>query len=117
MGTQDHQEQQPDLPAIERRLRAQEAELVARTDEMTRPPTELSSIGFGKRVGDGTQAAVDRMVAVGTHEQLLLMLEQVRHALTRLESGDYGTCESCGRPIPGERLEIRPIATRCVRCS
>jgi RNA polymerase-binding transcription factor DksA len=37
-------------------------------------------------------------------------------ALERLRQGSYGVCERCGRPIPAERLEIRPAARTCVTC-
>ncbi len=40
----------------------------------------------------------------------------VRAALDRMDSGDYGVCASCGRPIPQARLEALPYAIRCVRC-
>lgn len=38
-------------------------------------------------------------------------------ALERWAAGRYGVCENCGRPIPVERLEVRPFATRCVPCA
>ena len=37
-------------------------------------------------------------------------------ALTRLESGAYGICVACDRPIPFERLEAIPDVRHCVRC-
>ena len=40
----------------------------------------------------------------------------VMDALTRLESGRYGTCVDCGDNVPEGRLEARPEAARCVRC-
>ncbi|WP_404434637.1 TraR/DksA C4-type zinc finger protein [Microbacterium lacus] len=44
-------------------------------------------------------------------------LAEVDEALTRLGSDDYGRCEGCGRPIPMERLRVRPAAKRCVPCA
>jgi RNA polymerase-binding transcription factor DksA len=38
-------------------------------------------------------------------------------ALERLRRGTYGVCERCGKPIPAERLEIRPAARTCVTCA
>ena len=29
----------------------------------------------------------------------------------------YGICEACGRPIPPERLAVRPAARLCVTCA
>ncbi|MGH1565524.1 TraR/DksA family transcriptional regulator [Mumia sp. DW29H23] len=42
--------------------------------------------------------------------------EQLTAALTRAEDGSYGVCERCGRPIPAERLAVRPAARTCVGC-
>jgi RNA polymerase-binding transcription factor DksA len=95
-------------------LAAREAELVAQLAELTKPPTEIGSISFGKRVGEGTSMAVDRLAAVSTQEALLAMLDEVRRARRLVAEGTYGICEVCGEPIPEGRLEARPWATRCV---
>jgi DnaK suppressor protein len=95
-------------------LAAREAQLEAELAELTRPPTEVGSISFGKRVGEGTSMAVDRLAAVSTQEALLAMLDEVRRARRLAAEGSYGICEACGEPIPQERLEARPWATRCI---
>jgi DnaK suppressor protein len=43
-------------------------------------------------------------------------LAALEAALERAGSGGYGTCESCGEPIGGARLEALPATTRCVVC-
>jgi DnaK suppressor protein len=44
------------------------------------------------------------------------ILAQVERALQRFDEGVYGQCERCGQPIPFERLEALPYATRCIQC-
>jgi RNA polymerase-binding transcription factor DksA len=44
-------------------------------------------------------------------------LDAVDAALARVAAGTYGTCTVCGRPIPVERLEVRPTARTCVGCA
>lgn len=44
-------------------------------------------------------------------------LDQVRHALERLQAGHYGLCERCGAAIGEARLLALPEATRCLSCS
>lgn len=41
---------------------------------------------------------------------------EIDSALKRIQDGTYGTCASCGKPIPRERLEAAPEATQCIEC-
>lgn len=43
-------------------------------------------------------------------------LLEVEAALERLDSGTYGTCEVCRRPIAVERLEALPETRMCLDC-
>ena len=79
-----------------------------------RQPPEPGSIGFGKRVGEGTSQAVERIAAVSADEELQAMLDEVKRAQEKLAEGTYGRCDECGVEIAPERLEARPWATRCV---
>jgi DnaK suppressor protein len=45
------------------------------------------------------------------------LLGKVERALLRVEAGEYGLCESCGKSIPIERLDILPYSTLCVDCA
>lgn len=98
-------------------LAQKEAELEADLAEVTKPIGEVGTISFGKRIGEGTSMAVDRLTAVSTQEQLLAMLRDVRRARERVIDGTYGRCEVCGEPIPAGRLEARPWAVKCIRHS
>ena len=95
-------------------LAEKRSQLREQLDEMSAPPTELGSISFGKRVGEGTSQAVDRLSAVPAHAKLLDLLAEVDRALAKLEDGTYGRCDVCGVAIPPGRLEARPWATRCL---
>jgi DnaK suppressor protein len=82
--------------------------------EMSAPPQELGSISFGKRVGEGTSQAVDRLSAVPAHDKLQILLAEVIRAQAKLDDGSYGTCDACGRDIGTGRLEAKPWATHCI---
>jgi DnaK suppressor protein len=43
-------------------------------------------------------------------------LHDVDAALTRIDTEIYGTCLECGAPIPYARLEVYPMAARCIAC-
>ncbi len=42
---------------------------------------------------------------------------QVKKALSRMNLGTYGICETCGTPIEAKRLEAYPEATTCLKCA
>jgi RNA polymerase-binding transcription factor DksA len=56
-------------------------------------------------------------VDLALREDIKQRARQLEEALERLEEGDYGICESCGRPIDPERLEILPRTSLCVDCA
>ncbi len=44
-------------------------------------------------------------------------LVRIQLAMTRIGDDEYGYCEDCGEEIPDGRLEIDPMAERCVKCA
>ena len=44
-------------------------------------------------------------------------IREIKLALKRIDSGDYGICTSCLRPIAKARLEALPWASTCVGCA
>ena len=102
---------------IRANLAAHKSHLEAELDRMSKPPDEISNISFGKRVGEGTSMAVDRLVQVETHDQLRALLADVTRALDKFDEESYGVCDGCGVEIPPERLEVLPWASLCVRCA
>jgi RNA polymerase-binding transcription factor len=100
--------------ALEERRRALERELEALT-HVPREPT--ATVSFGKRVGEGTTEAVERIHTTSAARALAAMLDDVRRALAKLAEGSYGTCDACGRAIPRERLDAIPWAVLCVACA
>lgn len=43
-------------------------------------------------------------------------IESIDQALVRLDTGQYGRCEVCGKDIAESRLVALPAATRCMAC-
>ena len=104
-------------PAVVRGLKQRRRELLAELERLTEPPEEGANVGFGKRVGEGTTEAVERLATTATARSLHRSLLDIEHALQRVEEGTYGTCEVCGAAIPLERLEALPASSRCVGCA
>ncbi len=45
------------------------------------------------------------------------VLEEIDHALDRINQGTYGLCEECHSPIPKARLQAVPYTRHCVECA
>ncbi len=104
------------LDAASEVLKAKLAELDGEIAALTAPPEQAGDISFGKRVGDGTSIAVERLTQVATHERMLEVRAEVLRSLAKLEESTYGRCDRCGLDIPSARLEALPWATTHVRC-
>ena len=95
------------------RLEAEYAEAIERHRSLMR---DLSGDSAGDDLVDvGTKVAVTEQdeaeLRLITHRR-----EQLDRAMRRVATGGYGLCETCGQPIPAERLALFPAATSCVAC-
>ena len=43
------------------------------------------------------------------------LLGEIEHALSKIDTGDFGYCEGTGEPIPKRRLEVRPWTRHSVK--
>jgi DnaK suppressor protein len=88
------------------------AELAAQRERVAEQRRALADFASQGRLG----RTLERELA----EKLLQLsreaIEDLEQALDRVENGSYGACESCGRPIPVERLEALPRTRLCVAC-
>lgn len=99
-----------------KRLEAMRSELEAeRKAEHADQVVELDQ----QRVG--RLSRMDALQAQAMSKELLrrraLELSEVRAALARLDTGDYGVCETCGDDINPQRLELDPTVRLCVACA
>ncbi|MGW6573508.1 TraR/DksA family transcriptional regulator [Streptomyces sp. NPDC054945] len=119
----DRDERDPSVLASARaRLAADRADTLARTAALGRDFDGIVAANALIAVDDehdpeGASTAFERAHVAALLVQAREHLEELDRALQRLERGEYGRCESCGRTIPPERLEIRPAATTCVHCA
>lgn len=91
-------------------------ELRSELDELTAAPRDpMAAVSFGKRVGEGTSQAVERIAQVDAARRFDAKLRDVERALAKLDEGTYGTCDVCGAPIGTERSEAIPWAVLCIR--
>lgn len=107
-----------DLVAVGSALRARREALEAELVRLTAVPRDpMTAVSFGKRVGDGTTEAVERINTTAAAETFAELIAATERALAKLDEGTYGRCDSCGRTIPAARLEAIPWTAYCVDCS
>ncbi|HHW7447445.1 TPA: RNA polymerase-binding protein DksA [Pasteurella multocida] len=51
-----------------------------------------------------------------TRDRERKLLKKIENTLKKLETGDFGYCDSCGIEIGIRRLEARPTADLCIDC-
>ncbi len=44
-------------------------------------------------------------------------IEAIKHAIERIDRGDYAICQTCGEAINPERLKILPYLAQCIKCA
>ena len=108
-----------DLKKIRSLLESEKKRLLEELEQLNADgrPSEERREGspFGKREEEATESL--------ELEKRLAMEKRVKDQLTanddtvrKIDSGTYGLCESCGKPIEPARLEILPTARRCMNC-
>jgi RNA polymerase-binding transcription factor len=99
--------------AVRATLQAERARLRAELGEPIQGPGQMT---YGSQAAAATQVfEQQRDLALRDHEKA--QLTQVEAALAALDDGSYGTCRSCGQPIPAGRLEAIPWTTLCIDCA
>ena len=103
-------------------LLAEHTAALAQIEVLTREFDEVVAASRASNADDehdpeGTTIAFERQQVVALLEQARLRLADVEAAIRNVESGIYGICETCGRPIAPERLAARPSARTCIDCA
>jgi len=106
-----------DLDRLRQTLSLRRAELEAELGRLTEPPSEGANVSFGKRVGEGTTEAVERLSTTATARSIAGSIDDIDRALAKIESGTYGLCSTCGNAIGEARLEALPASSLCIDCA
>ncbi len=75
------------------------------------------ALDFDGGFADSSQVTAERGEMEALSGSLTDSLRDVEDALAKLADGTYGSCESCGGPIPEARLEAKPAARLCIACA
>lgn len=97
------------------------ATLSEERESLRRKLTELgagdeleSGPSFDEGFADSSQVAAEQGEVRALAADLQSLLDDVERALTKLDDGSYGRCESCEEPIAPARLEAMPASRFCL---
>ncbi len=93
---------------IKRKREILQEPLLEATDELS---------GYDQHPGDVATDTFEREKEVGLLDMLEFEMKKLNDALSHYESGTYGICEQCGKPIESGRLERLPNTTMCAACA
>jgi len=97
------------------KAKRQELEELSTLSAQARDPVALDqqSVGRLSRMDAMQQQAMSNATEQTRQRDLI----RVEAAERRLRDGGYGYCEECGEEIAEARLNIDPMAERCINCA
>ncbi len=105
-----------DLESAKAALLSKQQELMSRVERTHKHIYEKDEPVSAKFSEQATQMENAELV-LALDEEGRMELNQIQHALVRLENGDYFDCAACGKPIGEKRLEVIPFADKCINCA
>jgi RNA polymerase-binding protein DksA len=103
---------------IEERQRVEHALTTLREEHPGSLDDEVEEVAAtaDSHLADTASATLGREIDYTLGDNAEQVISEIDAALGRIEDGTYGTCASCGREIPRERLEANPRASLCIDC-
>ena len=65
---------------------------------------------------DRAALETDRNFLLRIRDRERKLIEKIKEALDRIDNGQFGVCELCGKEIGEKRLMARPVTTLCIEC-
>ncbi len=104
------------LSSLRAELESELTRLGAQLAEMSRNGGG-EAMDFDEGFADSGQVTAERSEVDALAGNLSETMSEIEDALSRIDAGTYGTCESCGAEIAAARLEAKPTARLCIDCA
>ncbi|MFQ6014435.1 MAG: TraR/DksA family transcriptional regulator [Anaerolineae bacterium] len=105
-----------DEAEIRRRLEEERYRLIYGLEQSEGAVVEVDRPGYGNHMADDASEVFEQTKTAALRQNLERVLQQVEHALHKLEVGSYGICDQCQEAIGAARLEALPYAALCLSC-
>ena len=100
----------------ERETYVRQARDLAAEAEALASEREPGDTQFDEESGEGDTLNVERERDLALSASATQAVEEIDRALRRMDTGNYGICERCGKKIAVARLEALPFAALCIDC-
>ena len=100
----------------ERETYLRQARDLAAEAEALATEREPGDTQFDEESGEGDTLNVERERDLALSASATQAVEEIDRALRRMDTGNYGICERCGKKIAVARLEALPFAALCIDC-
>lgn len=101
------------LDEVRAQLEDKLSNLEARLEKVSRDVTQSHSTDSAEQAQERENDEV--IDAIG--EETEKSIHNVKLALHRIDSGEYGICVTCGNSINPERLAVIPESVSCISCA
>ena len=72
--------------------------------------------GYSFHMADVATDTYDREFSLGLASNDRQLLYDIDDAIKRIDEGNFGSCEECGKPITKSRLKAIPYTKLCLGC-
>jgi RNA polymerase-binding transcription factor len=103
------------LSVIRKKLIKQRQDLLAEAEHTLNNKISTEKESFPDPT-DQAVAELDNNFLLRLRGREQKLLKKIDEAISRIDNGSYGVCETCGGQINIKRLEARPVTTLCIEC-
>jgi len=104
-----------DKDRYRKKLLDKKKEIIAHMSEFHNESRSIET-GIAQDVGDKAESSYTKEFLLSLSDAQRERLKQIDEALKRLDTPEYGLCESCGKSIAKKRLNIIPWTPLCISC-
>ena len=104
-----------EMKAIRSRLQSMLSELRKDIDHEVRGASERD-LAHINDTSDMASDAAEGDLALRIAESETAEAGEIERAIEKIDTGTYGTCEICNKPIGADRLQFLPYVTMCIKC-
>lgn len=104
-----------DIEKFRERLLKQKQQILESSEKVRSQGLSVSNDDLPDEI-DLASAEFSKSVMLRLNDRERALLPKIEKALKKIDSNEYGICESCEGEIGINRLEVRPFASLCIKC-